>query len=61
MLRSDIFSKATAYVGIVSNVVVFGLYVPVIGVYLSMLSVVGYFVWYILIARRLFRLAATQE
>jgi hypothetical protein len=61
MLRSDIFSKTTAYVGIVSNVVVFGLYVPVIGVYLSMLSVAGYLVWHILIARHLFRLAATQE
>jgi hypothetical protein len=61
MLRSDIFGKTTAYVGIVSNVVVFGLYVPVIGVYLSMLSVAGYLVWYILIARRLFRLAATRE
>jgi hypothetical protein len=56
MLRSDTFRKATAYVGIVTNIVVFGLYVPEIGVWLSMLSVVGYMVWYILIARRLIRL-----
>lgn len=56
MLRSDTFSKATAYVGVVTNVVVFGLYVPQIGVYLSLLSVVGYLIWYILIARRLFQL-----
>jgi hypothetical protein len=56
MLRSDIFSKATAYVGIVSNIVVFGLYVPEIGVYISTLSVVGYLIWYVLIARRLFQL-----
>jgi hypothetical protein len=56
MLRSDTFSKATAYVGIVTNIVVFGLYVPQVGVYLSLLSVAGYLIWYILIARRLFQL-----
>jgi hypothetical protein len=56
MLRSNTFSKGTAYVGIVTNVVVFGLYVPQIGVYLSLLSVVGYLIWYVLIARRLIRL-----
>jgi hypothetical protein len=56
MLRSDTFRKATAYVGIVTNIVVFGLYVPEVGVWISMLSVVGYLVWYILVARRLIRL-----
>jgi hypothetical protein len=56
MLRSDTFSKATAYVGIVTNIVVFGLYVPEVGVYLSLLSVVGYLIWYILISRKLMRL-----
>jgi len=56
MLRSDTFGRATAYVGIVTNVVVFGLYVPEVGVYISMLSVVGYVIWYILIARRLLQL-----
>jgi hypothetical protein len=56
MLRSDVFSKTTAYVGIVTNIVVFGLYVPVVGVYISMLSVAGYLIWYILIARTLIEL-----
>jgi hypothetical protein len=56
MLRSVTFSRAIAYVGIVTNIVVFGLYVPEIGVWISMLSVVGYLIWYILIARRLFQL-----
>jgi hypothetical protein len=56
MLRSGTFSRATAYVGIVTNVVVFGFYVPQVGVYISLLSVVGYLIWYILIARRLFQL-----
>lgn len=57
MLRSDIFSKATAYVGIVSSVTGLGLYVPKIGVAISILSVVGLWIWYILIARRFFQLA----
>jgi hypothetical protein len=56
MLRSDTFGRATAYVGIVTNVVVFGLYVPEVGVYISILSVVGYVIWYILIGRRLYQL-----
>ncbi len=56
MLRSAIFSKATAHVGIVTNIVVFGLYVPEVGVWISMLSVVGYLIWYILIARKLIQL-----
>ena len=44
------------YVGIVTNLLVFGLYVPGIGVYLSLLSVLGMALWYILIARALFQL-----
>jgi hypothetical protein len=56
MLRSDFFGKRIANVGIATNIVVFGLYVPTVGVYLSLLSVVGYLIWYILIARRLFHL-----
>jgi hypothetical protein len=56
MLRSDTFSRATAYVGIVTNIIVFGLYVPEVGVWISMLSVVGYLIWYILIARILIQL-----
>jgi hypothetical protein len=56
MLRGRTFSKATAYVGIATNIVVFGLYVPEVGVYISLLSVVGYLLWYSLIARRLIQL-----
>jgi len=56
MLPSRTFSRAIAYVGIATNIVVFGLYVPEVGVYISLLSVVGYLLWYILIARRLVQL-----
>jgi hypothetical protein len=57
MLRSNIFGKVTASVGIVANVLAVGLFVPAIGVFLSLISVVGLLIWYILIARRLFTLA----
>jgi len=56
MLRSTTFGKVTAYVGIVANVLAVGLFVPAIGVYLSLVSVVGLLIWYVLIARRLFQL-----
>ena len=56
MLRNKLFSKATAYSGILANVIALGLYVPKIGVYISIFSVVFLWIWYILIARRLFQL-----
>jgi hypothetical protein len=61
MLRSKLFSKATAYLGILANVIALGLYVPKIGVYISVFSVVFLWVWYILIARRLFQLGQTTR
>ena len=48
--------KSTAYMGILANVIALGLYVPKIGVYISIFSVVFLWIWYILIARRLFQL-----
>ena len=56
MLRSQIFSQAAGYVGIVAGVVGLGMYVPKVGVYISILSVVGMQVWYVMIAVSLFRL-----
>jgi hypothetical protein len=56
MLRSRVYSKALAWVGIVTNVVVFGLYVPVVGTYLSLLSALGYLLWCILFGLRLYQL-----
>jgi hypothetical protein len=62
MLRSPIFSKLTAYVGIVASVVGFGVYLPKVGIFISILSVVGMQVWYVMIALTLLRLSnrATQ-
>jgi hypothetical protein len=56
MLRSNIFSKVTAYAGILAGVIAFGIFVPKIGIFISIFSILFYEIWYILIARRLFRL-----
>lgn len=56
MLRSGIFSKAAGWVGIVSSIVGFGVYVPKVGVLISIFSVVGMQIWYVMIALTLWRL-----
>lgn len=58
MLQSDIFSRLTAYALIVGDVIGLGLYVPAMGIFLSVISVPGLWIWYILIARRLFQLGS---
>jgi hypothetical protein len=61
MLRSKLFSRATAYLGILANVIALGLYVPRIGVYISVFSVVFLWSWYILLARRFFQLGRDNQ
>jgi hypothetical protein len=56
MLRSRIFSNLTGYMAILGNAVGLGLYVPAVGVYISVFSVLFLEVWYILVARRLLQL-----
>jgi fumarate reductase subunit D len=56
MLRSNIFSKVTAYSGILAGVIALGLFVPKIGIFISIFSILFYEIWYILISRRLFQL-----
>jgi len=56
MLRSRIFSNLTGYMAILGNAMGLGLYVPAVGVYISLFSVLFLEVWYILVARRLFQL-----
>jgi hypothetical protein len=57
ILRSSIFSKTTAYVRIASSVLDFGIFVPTIGLFISLFSVVFLMIFNILIARRLFQLS----
>ncbi len=63
MLRSNIFSKATAYLGIVvhgldSAHIVAGLFLPAFGVVLMAIAGPLYPIWFFLIGRRLLQLAA---
>jgi len=60
MLRSDVYSKATAYIGIVSNIAVCSFFIPVVGIFLLFLSVIGYAIWYFLLARRFFQLGKSS-
>jgi len=61
MLHSHVFSKATAYVGILAGVLMF---VPptagTIGILFSLISLVPTMIWLILIARRLFQLGRLE-
>lgn len=56
MLRSAFFGKATAYLALLSGLVGLGLYLPTVGLLLSLISVVLIAVWNILIGRRLIQL-----
>jgi hypothetical protein len=56
MLRSGLFGKATSVIGIVGFTAAFGLFVPVVGILLSLVSMLAQLVWFPLIARTLFQL-----
>ena len=57
MLRNNVFSKTTAYTGIIANVLGFGLFIHnTIGLTLSIISVLCLAIWWIMIALRLFRI-----
>lgn len=57
MLRSRLFTKSTAYVGIVTNLAVCGFFIPVLGKLLLFLSLPGYIIWYFQLARKFFQMA----
>ena len=56
MLRSSVYGKATAWVGIITNIAACGFFIPVIGTFLLFLSLPGYIIWYFQLARRFFRM-----
>lgn len=57
MLKTNLFGRTTAWLRIASSICDFGLYIPVVGLYISLFSVFFLLAWNILIARRLFQLA----
>ena len=60
MLKTTLFSKATAYIRIASSICDFGLFVPTIGMFIAIFSMLFLVIWNIMIARRLFQLAHTS-
>lgn len=56
MLRSGLYSKATAYVGIATNLVLCAFVIPPISLLMLFLCLPGYIIWYVLLARRFFQL-----
>lgn len=58
MIRSPLFGRAVGWLGLVSNIVALGLYLPVVGLGLAVLSVIGLEGWYILVGRCLLRAGA---
>ncbi len=61
MLRSDLYSKASAYVGIVTNTMVCLFFIPVLGTIFLFLTIPGYLIWYFLLARTFFKLGSTPH
>jgi hypothetical protein len=56
ILPGTIFSKATAYLRIASSLLDFGLFVPTIGLFISLISVFCLLAFHVLMARRLLQM-----
>jgi hypothetical protein len=56
MLRSKVYSRATAYTGIITNAAIACFFIPVVGKLLLFVSLFGYALWYFLLAKRFFEL-----
>jgi hypothetical protein len=66
MLRSSVFGKATAYLGILMHGVdlahiVFGLFLPGVGIVLMAIAGPLYPIWLFLVSRRLLQLAERSK
>jgi hypothetical protein len=57
MLRSNVYSKATAWVGIATSAITLGFWIPRVGIFLLFLSLPGMMILYFMLARRFFQLA----
>ena len=57
MLQSGVFTRLTGWLGVAANALGLGLYIPKVGVYVAVFSVLFLEVWYVLVALRLHRMA----
>jgi hypothetical protein len=60
MLRSKLYSQSIAVVGIITNAVICGFFIPVVGTFLLFLSLLGYVIWYIQLAKTFFQMARSS-
>jgi|WetSurMetagenome_2_1015567.scaffolds.fasta_scaffold323425_2 hypothetical protein len=60
MRRSTAFSRADSTVGIVVSSLALGFFIPKLGLLLLFANTIGTIPWYLMIARRLWRLRATE-
>jgi len=61
MLRTNIFSKITAYLGILGNALGLAFFVPTVGIFFLLVSAFVLQIWLILIARRLYQLGRLER
>lgn len=61
MLKGKLFSRATAYLGILTGIAGFGFYLPKIGLLLSVLVVLLIGIWNVMVGRRLFQLGSSNR
>ena len=57
MLQTRVFSKTIGYLGFAANAIGLGLFVPVVGLYLAVVSVLPLEVWYVLLGVRFMQLS----
>jgi hypothetical protein len=55
MLKSEVFNKASAVLGIVTNSIAFGIFVPTIGPFFGFVFLVGFIPWLIIVSIRLLK------
>lgn len=60
ILRSKILGKPTGYARLLASFLGLGIFIPTIGVPLSLFSVLFEWIWYVLLGRGLFRLARSS-
>jgi hypothetical protein len=58
ILRAGVFGKVTAYLRILSGIFDFGIFIPGIGLFISVLSVLLLMAFHVLVGRRLLQLAS---
>lgn len=61
MLKGRVFGRATAYIRILSSIFDFGIFIPTIGIFISIFSVLFLLIWNILVARRFFQLGQASN